>query len=61
MSSQMKDLIQSTSAHKSSHIIVFGGTSGLGLALALHHQALGWQVSVVGHSMEKLTYSHHFR
>ena len=50
----MKDLIQSTSAHKSSHIIVFGGTSGLGLALALHHQALGWQVSVVGHSMEKI-------
>jgi len=43
------------------HIIVVGGTSGLGLALALHHQALGWQVSVVGHSMEKLTYSHHFR
>lgn len=54
MSSQMKDLTQSTSAHKSSHIIVFGGTSGLGLALALHHQALGWQVSVVGHSMEKI-------
>ena len=36
------------------HIIVVGGTSGLGLALALHHQALGWQVSVVGHSMEKI-------
>ena len=50
----MKELTQSTSAHKSSHIIVFGGTSGLGLALALHHQALGWQVSVVGHSMEKI-------
>jgi short-subunit dehydrogenase len=50
----MKNITQSTSAHKPSHLIVFGGTSGLGLALALHHQALGWQVSVVGHSMEKI-------
>ncbi|MCH1783795.1 SDR family NAD(P)-dependent oxidoreductase [Psychrobacter glaciei] len=50
----MKNITQSTSAHKPSHIIVFGGTSGLGLGLALHHQALGWQVSVVGHSMEKI-------
>ena len=56
MNSQMKDLTQSTSTHQPSHIIVFGGTSGLGLALALHHQALGWQVSVVGHSMEKITH-----
>lgn len=37
-----------------SHIIVIGGTSGLGLALALHHQQLGWQVSVVGHSTSKI-------
>ena len=36
------------------HIIVIGGTSGLGLALALHHQQLGWQVSVVGHSLGKI-------
>ena len=36
------------------HIIVVGGTSGLGLALALHHQQLGWQVSVVGHSATKI-------
>ena len=36
------------------HIIVIGGTSGLGLALALHHQQLGWQVSVVGHSAAKI-------
>ncbi|WP_201613954.1 SDR family NAD(P)-dependent oxidoreductase [Psychrobacter sp. JCM 18902] len=50
----MKNITQSTSIHKPSHIIVFGGTSGLGLALALHHQALGWQVSVVGHSVEKI-------
>ncbi|MBP3946807.1 SDR family NAD(P)-dependent oxidoreductase [Psychrobacter sp. K31L] len=50
----MKNITQSTSAHKPSHLIVFGGTSGLGLGLALHHQALGWQVSVVGHSMEKI-------
>ena len=38
------------------HIIVVGGTSGLGLALALHHQALGWQVSVVGHSVAKIAH-----
>ena len=33
-----------------SHLIVIGGTSGIGLALALAHQQHGWQVSVVGHS-----------
>ena len=37
------------------HLIVIGGTSGLGLALALHHQQLGWQVSVVGHSAPKIS------
>lgn len=37
------------------HIIIVGGTSGLGLALALKHQQLGWQVSVVGHSATKIT------
>ena len=37
------------------HIIVIGGTSGLGLALALHHQQLGWQVSIVGHSVSKIS------
>ncbi|WP_201581038.1 SDR family NAD(P)-dependent oxidoreductase [Psychrobacter glacincola] len=52
----MKNITQSTSAYKPSHLIVFGGTSGLGLALALHHQALGWQVSVVGHSVEKIAH-----
>ncbi|MGE6359590.1 SDR family NAD(P)-dependent oxidoreductase [Psychrobacter glacincola] len=52
----MKSITQSTSTHKPSHLIVFGGTSGLGLALALHHQALGWQVSVVGHSVEKIAH-----
>ena len=36
------------------HIIVVGGTSGLGLALALHHKQLGWQVSVVGQSIAKI-------
>lgn len=56
MNSQMKNITQSTSAHKLSHLIVFGGTSGLGLALALHHQALGWQVSGVGHSVEKIAH-----
>ena len=56
MNSKMKNITQSTSTHKPSHIIVFGGTSGLGLALALHHQALGWQVSGVGHSVEKIAH-----
>jgi len=56
MNSKMKNITQSTSAHKPSHLIVFGGTSGLGLALALHHQALGWQVSVVGHSVAKIAH-----
>lgn len=36
------------------HLIVIGGTSGIGLALALHHISLGWQVSVVGHSLSKI-------
>lgn len=38
------------------HLIVIGGTSGIGLALALHHQQLGWQVSVVGHSVSKINH-----
>ena len=38
------------------HLIVIGGTSGIGLALALHHRQLGWQVSVVGHSDEKIAH-----
>ena len=36
------------------HLIVIGGTSGLGLALALEHQQLGWQVSVVGQNETKI-------
>ena len=36
------------------HLIVFGGTSGIGLALALQHRKLGWQVSVIGHSQDKI-------
>ncbi len=36
------------------HLIIIGGTSGLGLALALKHQQRGWQVSVVGHSDTKI-------
>ena len=38
------------------HIIIVGGTSGLGLALALHHHQLGWQVSVVGHRVAKISH-----
>ena len=36
------------------HVIIVGGTSGLGLALARHHQQLGWHVSVVGHDRQKI-------
>ena len=36
------------------HLIVIGGTSGIGLALALCHQQLGWQVSVVGRNHTKI-------
>lgn len=49
----MTGLIQS-SASQPPHLIVIGGTSGIGLALALHHQRLGWQVSVVGHNKTKI-------
>ena len=56
MNSQKKNITQSTATHKPSHIIVFGGTSGLGLALALHHHQLGWQVSVVGRSVDKIAH-----
>ena len=36
------------------HLIIIGGTSGIGLALALQHQQLGWQVSVIGHNETKI-------
>ena len=35
-------------------IIIIGGTSGIGLALAQAHLAEGWQVCVVGHSSHKI-------
>ncbi len=53
MSNNYDIAIDDKSDHKA-HIIIIGGTSGLGLALALEHQKLGWQVSVVGHSDEKI-------
>ena len=37
------------------HLIVIGGTSGIGLALALQHQKLGWQVTIVGSNENKIT------
>ncbi|SJN33031.1 SDR family oxidoreductase [Psychrobacter sp. JB385] len=36
------------------HLVVVGGTSGIGLALARRHQMHGWRVSVVGHNPEKI-------
>lgn len=50
----MKNLAKGITRNHAPHIIIVGGTSGLGLALALHHQTLGWQVSVVGSSTEKI-------
>ncbi len=50
----MKTLVEDTAETYTPHAIVVGGTSGLGLALALHHQMLGWQVSVVGSSAAKI-------
>ena len=47
-------LIDSMFKNDIPHLIIIGGTSGLGVALALHHQQLGWQVSVVGHSAAKI-------
>lgn len=38
----------------SRHILILGGTSGIGLALAQAHADLGWQISVVGSSPEKV-------
>ena len=52
----MTDVIDSSYANTSivPHLIVIGGTSGIGLALARRHQQQGWRVSVVGHSQEKI-------
>ncbi|MGP4865156.1 SDR family NAD(P)-dependent oxidoreductase [Psychrobacter sp. T6-5] len=50
----MKHAKLSSHMNNTPHIIVVGGTSGLGLALALHHQTLGWQVSVVGSNAAKI-------
>ena len=50
----MTKLMQS-SASQPPHIIIVGGTSGIGLALALQHQKLGWQVTIVGSNENKIT------
>lgn len=50
----MKNLAKGITKNHAPHIIVVGGTSGLGLALALNHKTLGWQVSVVGSSTAKI-------
>ena len=50
----MKNIAKGITRNHAPHIIIVGGTSGIGLALALHHQMLGWQVSVVGSSAAKI-------
>jgi len=45
---------EDTAKNHAPHIIIIGGTSGVGLALAVHHLQLGWQVSVVGRRMAKI-------
>ncbi len=49
----MTKLMQS-SASQPPHIIIVGGTSGIGLALALQHRKLGWQVTIVGSNKNKI-------
>ena len=36
------------------HIIIIGGTSGIGLALADWHLNQSWQVTVIGSNAEKI-------
>lgn len=50
----MKTFVEDTIESYTPHIIIVGGTSGLGLALALHHLQLGWQVSIVGSNEAKI-------
>ncbi|MBI0425656.1 SDR family NAD(P)-dependent oxidoreductase [Psychrobacter sp. NG27] len=50
----MNTLVEYTAENHAPHIIVVGGTSGIGLALAHHHLQLGWQVSVVGSNEVKI-------
>ncbi|MBF0658219.1 SDR family NAD(P)-dependent oxidoreductase [Psychrobacter sp. NG25] len=50
----MKTLVEDTAENHTPHIIIVGGTSGLGLALAVYHLQLGWQVSVVGSNVAKI-------
>ena len=50
----MKTLAKDITENYTPHIIIVGGTSGLGLALAVHHLQLGWQVSVIGSSVAKI-------
>jgi len=50
----MKNRAEDTAKNHVLNIIVVGGTSGIGLALAVHHLQLGWQVSVVGSSVAKI-------
>ena len=50
----MKTHAEDTAESHAPNIIVVGGTSGIGLALAVHHLQLGWQVSVVGSSVAKI-------
>ncbi|MGP9557448.1 SDR family NAD(P)-dependent oxidoreductase [Psychrobacter sp. AOP7-A1-24] len=45
---------EDTTQNHAPHLIVIGGTGGVGLELAVHHLQLGWQVSVVGRRMTKI-------
>lgn len=41
---------------KNNHLIIIGGTSGIGLALATAHLQKNWQVTVIGSNAEKIAH-----
>lgn len=51
---KVSSLSQSSNELSKPCVVIIGGTSGIGLALAKKHLALGWQIVVVGSSSEKI-------
>ena len=55
MNTKFADQYVNHQSHKPC-VIIIGGTSGIGLALALEHLQLGWHVIVIGSRLEKINY-----